>query len=67
MYMVCLLCLFFLSVCTQQLISECKKSQSRAHREKAIKIEQVMRNYPHDPDHPGIYIVQATLYPRAKI
>lgn len=36
----------------QQVIAECKKSQSRAHRDKQLKIEQVLRNYPHDPDHP---------------
>jgi ribosomal 50S subunit-associated protein YjgA (DUF615 family) len=37
----------------QQVLVEFKRSRSRSLREKQSKVDQVMRQYPHDPDHPG--------------
>ncbi|XP_019852014.1 PREDICTED: E3 ubiquitin-protein ligase TRIM39-like [Amphimedon queenslandica] len=36
----------------QQILGEYQRSRAKAGREKQMKIEQVIRQYPHDPDHP---------------
>ena len=42
-------------------MSECQRSQSRVYRDKQIKIERILQQYPHDPDHPGDWAI-ATLF-----
>lgn len=53
-------------------MAECHRSQSRAVREKQLKTEHAMRQYPHDPDHPGepgqlchVYMMAVLVHTRA--
>ena len=36
-------------------------------QEKQMLTERIMRNFPHDPDHPGTYIVHVYIYIRTEL
>ena len=38
---------------SKQVVAECLNSRARVQREKQRKIDQVLSQFPHHPDHPG--------------
>lgn len=40
-------------IAMQQLIADYKRGLSKISREKEIVTQKTIRDFPHDPDHPG--------------